>query len=110
MPLGELGDLNATNFDREVLHASEPVVVDFWAEWCAPCRAIAPVIGELAQEYQGKLRFRKLNVDENQGLAGRFGVQNIPTLLIFKDGAVAGQIIGMQPKSDIKRHLERHTP
>lgn len=95
------------NFKREVLDAEEPVVVDFWAEWCAPCRAFAPILEELALEYEGRIRFGKLNVDENRALAGQYGIRNIPTLLVFKRGYVAEQIVGMRPKSEVKRQLDR---
>jgi thioredoxin 1 len=107
MASGNLRTVTLANFKREVLDANVPVVVDFWAEWCAPCRAFAPVIEELASEYEGRLHFGKLNVDENRVLAGRYDVRSVPTLLVFKDGDVAEQIVGMRPKSDVKRHLER---
>jgi thioredoxin 1 len=103
-----LKNLSVANFKREVLDAKVPVVVDFWAEWCAPCRASAPIIRELADEYAGKLAFGKLNVDENRTIAGQFGIQSIPTLLVFRNGIVTDQIIGMRPKSDLKRQLDRY--
>jgi len=107
MASGMLRTVTIANFKREVLDSSVPVVVDFWAEWCAPCRAFAPVIEELAAEYAGQLHFGKLNVDENRELAHRYGIRSVPTLLVFKNGDVADQIVGMRPKSDVKRHLER---
>lgn len=102
-----LRTVTIANFKREVLDADVPVVVDFWAEWCAPCRAFAPVIEELAHEYKGRIQFGKLNVDEHRALAGEYDIRSVPTLLVFKDGGVAEQIVGALPKSDVKRQLER---
>lgn len=96
-----------SNFEAEVLKSSEPVLVDFWAVWCGPCRAIAPIIDELAGEYQGKARIGKLNVDENQAIAGKYGIRSIPTLLVFKNGQVVDQIIGAQPKSKLVDALNK---
>lgn len=87
------------NFDTEALKSELPVVVDFWAAWCGPCRMIAPIIEELASEYEGKVKVGKLDVDENQQIAIRYGVRSIPTVLFLKDGAVKDQIIGAVPKS-----------
>lgn len=92
----------------EVLFQDDlPTLIDFWAEWCPPCRAIAPVIEQLAVEYAGRLRVGKLNVDENPEAAARFSIQSIPTLLIFQDGEVREQMVGAQPKGLIKASLER---
>ncbi|MFO0895680.1 MAG: thioredoxin [Phycisphaerales bacterium] len=88
-----------SNFDSEVLKSSVPVLVDFWAEWCGPCRALAPAIDALAAEFQGKAKVGKLNVDEAQGLAVKYGVQSIPTVIVFKGGQVARKIVGLQPKT-----------
>lgn len=88
-----------SNFDSEVLKSSVPVLVDFWAEWCGPCRALAPAIDALATEFQGKAKVGKLNVDEAQGLAVKYGVQSIPTVIVFKGGQVARKIVGLQPKT-----------
>lgn len=101
-----LKQLTSANFKSVVLDSTIPVVVDFWAEWCGPCRTLAPVIEELAKEFDGRLSFGKLNVDENRSVAGQYGVQSIPTLLVFKNGVVTQQIIGSRPKGDIKRLLE----
>jgi thioredoxin 1 len=95
-----------SNFETEVLQSDKPVLVDFWAEWCGPCRMIAPVIDELAAEYEGKAKIVKLNVDENQQVSMRYGIRSIPTLLIFKNGQVVDQIIGAVPKGVIENKLK----
>jgi thioredoxin 1 len=98
--------LTDESFDTTLAAHSEPVMVDFWAEWCGPCKAIAPVLEELAQEYAGRLTIGKVNVDEHPGLAARFQVRSIPTLLVFKGGQVVDQIVGAVPKVQIKRRLD----
>ena len=95
------------NFENEVLKSNVPVLVDFWAEWCGPCRMLAPTIEAIAQDYNGKVRVAKLNVDENMETSMRYGVQSIPTLLLFKNGQVAGQLIGNLPRTNIERLLEK---
>lgn len=95
-----------SNFQNEVLNSDIPVLVDFWAVWCGPCRIIAPVVEELSNEYEGKVKIGKLDVDENQQTAIQFGVRSIPTLLIFKNGELKDTIIGAVPKSQIVQRLE----
>lgn len=101
----EPAKLDSKNFD-EFIKGNEYAVVDFWAEWCMPCRYIAPVVEELAKEYSGKVAFGKLNVDENQKIAVRFGISAIPTLIFFKNGKAMDQIVGAMPKKEIKRWIE----
>ena len=96
------------NFDSEVLQAGVPVLVDFWAEWCGPCRVLAPMVEALANEYADKVKVTKLNVDENVATASRYRIQGIPTLLLFKDGEICEQLVGAQPKSVVEKALQRH--
>ncbi len=95
------------NFDQEVVKSETPVLVDFWAEWCGPCKMIAPVVSELANEYEGKLKVGKVDVDSNQQVAMQYGIRGIPTLLIFKGGRVVDQIVGAVPKPHIVDKLKR---
>ena len=101
-------DVSTTaDFDRLIAHASIPVVVDYWAPWCGPCHMIAPVIDQLAGEWAGRVRVVKLNVDDNPQTAARFGLRSIPTLLVMKDGREVDRLVGVQPKQEIARRLER---
>lgn len=107
--MANLTDVTDADFDSEVLQSKLPVIVDFWAEWCAPCRAIAPIVKELAGEYEGKVRIVKMNIDENPAAPGRYGIRSIPTLLAFQDGQVVEQVQGARPKSALEEMVQRLT-
>ena len=94
------------DFDEQVMKSESPVLVDFWADWCGPCKMIAPAVEELAEGFDGRMRFAKLDVDANQQIAMQFGIRSIPTLLLIKDGQVAEQVIGAVPKSLLKTKIE----
>ena len=100
-------NIGDADFDKEVLKSDQPVLVDFWATWCAPCRAIAPAIEELATQYKGKVKVAKIDIDNNQQVAEQYGIRSIPTLLIFKNGAVAGTIVGALPKAKIEAAIQK---
>ena len=100
-------DLNDTNFEAEVIQSKEPVLVDFWAEWCGPCKAITPIVEEIAEQYAGRLKVGKVNVDFAGMTASRFGIRSIPSLLFFKGGQVAETIVGAVPKGEILKRVER---
>jgi thioredoxin 1 len=103
-----MADLALTDqdFKAEVLDSKTPVLVDFWAEWCHPCKIVGPIVEELAAEYEGKLKVRKINVDENGQTSQQYGIMSIPSLLIFKDGQVVKQMVGAQSKDNFKREID----
>ena len=100
--------LSDSSFDTEVLQSATPVMVDFWAEWCGPCKMLGPTIDQLADEYQGKVKIAKLNVDDNSSTASRFGIRGIPALLIFQGGQVKEQLVGALPKANISKALDKY--
>jgi len=100
-------DVTDADFETEVLKSDLPVLVDFWAPWCGPCRMVAPIVDELAEEYNGKVKFVKVNTDDSVQTAVRYGIRSIPALLVFKGGQAVDQVIGFRPKSDLKRTLDK---
>jgi thioredoxin 1 len=97
--------LTTANFNEEVINSQLPVLVDFWATWCGPCRMVGPIVEELAQELEGQIKVGKLSVDDEQEIASQYGVMSIPTLLLFKDGKVAVTVVGARPKEDLRKQL-----
>jgi thioredoxin 1 len=106
--MSDLPALTAENFDSEVLQSAQPVLVDFWAPWCGPCRAMAPVLDTLAKEFAGKIKFAKVNVDEQPALASKYGISSIPSLFLFKDGAIVDNLIGFMSDKDLRSRLQPH--
>ncbi len=100
-------EFSEQDFDEKVLNSDQPVLVDFWAEWCGPCHMIAPAIEEVAAEYKGKVTVGKLNVDQHPGIAARYGIRSIPSILLFKDGQVSDQLVGAIPKAKITDMIKR---
>ena len=105
---GKLNDVSDATFKSDVLEADGPVLVDFWAPWCGPCKAIAPILEELATELDGKLTIAKVNIDDHGEVASEYGIRAIPTMLLFKGGQVVEQLVGMMPKAALKAKIEAH--
>ncbi len=108
MAVNGILELTDESFDRDVLKSEQPVMVDFWAAWCGPCKALAPIVEEVATAYNGKVKVGKMDVDKNVATPQRYGVRGIPTLLIFKGGKVQEQIVGYVPKETIQKALDKH--
>jgi thioredoxin 1 len=107
LSMASVGEVSDSTFQSEVIESALPVLIDFWAPWCAPCRAVAPVVEELASEYDGRVKFVKMNVDDNPITPSRYGVRGIPNLIVFKDGQVKEQIVGAVPKAQLARAIEK---
>ena len=108
MASDKIMNISTDNFEQEVLGADVPVLVDFWAAWCGPCRMVAPALEELAEQMEGKVRIAKVNVDENQDIAVKFQVSSIPTFILFKDGEAADRMLGAMPKGAFEQFIDRH--
>ncbi len=106
--MGTTQSVTDTSFDKDVMKSSTPVLVDFWAEWCGPCRALSPKLEEIATEMSSQVKIVKMNVDENPQTPGQYGIRGIPALLLFKDGKQVGELIGNQPKDNITEFLKSH--
>jgi thioredoxin 1 len=104
--MSQVREVTDATWETDVVKSDLPVLVDFWAPWCGPCRMVAPIVEELAQEYAGKVNFLKINTDENPMVPAKFGIRSIPSLLIFKGGELKGTIVGFRPKSDLKKRLD----
>ena len=105
--MSDLLEVTDESFENEIINSDLPALVDFWAAWCGPCRMVGPVVEELAKEYEGKIKFAKMDVDQNRQTPTKFGIRSIPTLIFFKGGEVAQTIIGAQPKSNIDEELKK---
>lgn len=104
---GKATEVTDSQFRSEVLESDIPVLVDFWASWCGPCRMVAPIVEEIAGDYEGRLKVRKLNVDDNQDTARQFGIMSIPTLILFKNGKPAQRLVGPMPKAELRRQIDQ---
>ena len=104
--MGNVLEISDQTFDQEVINSATPVLIDFWAPWCGPCKMIAPIVAEISKEYAGKLKVGKLNTDDNQNVAVRYGVMSIPTVMIFKNGEMVARIVGAQPKQALTGKID----
>jgi thioredoxin 1 len=104
--MAEIKEVTDTTFEADVVKNNLPTLVDFWAPWCGPCRMVAPIVGELSEEYAGKMNFVKMNTDENPAVPSKFGIRSIPTLMLFQDGDLKATIVGFRPKSDLKKRID----
>ena len=104
--MSDVREITDANFETDVIKGDLPTLVDFWAPWCGPCRMVAPIVGELSEEYAGKVNFVKMNTDENPQVPTKFGIRSIPSLLIFKNGELKDTVVGYRPKNDIKKRIE----
>jgi len=105
--MADLLHVSDADFDKEIVQADMPAMVDFWAEWCGPCKMVGPTVEALAKEYEGKIKIAKMDVDENRETPAKFGIRSIPTLILFKEGKVAHTIVGALPKADIEKELKK---
>ena len=105
--MSDLLEVTDENFDAEIVNSDVPALVDFWAAWCGPCKMVGPIVEELADEYKGKIKVAKMDVDKNRATPGKFGIRNIPTLIFFKGGEVNHTIVGAQPKNHIEEELKK---
>ena len=107
MAVSNIVTLTDANFKEEVLQSQTPVLEDFWAEWCGPCKMLAPILDEIASDYDGRVKVAKVNVDEHSAVAGEYGIRAIPTLLIFKNGQIVEHVVGLKSKRDLKANIEK---